>query len=787
MAEGVSQATEDMQTEFKNFMEAIRQRHERVNPCFMTGKGCVYTDQIDQTLEVRKKRGACSGFMVMPFRPRLRVFFQNCLRPFFYKNYGREPQSEAPGQSGTSGFALDRADDVSRPGIIICEGICKRIQESDFVVADISVPNDNVFYELGLAYGIGHKIVLIHQRNAEFGSTWAKYLRPGEAEHTECRVKEYDSLQMINREQFKVSQYVWKRTDVTGMEEQSNPEVLFLEMMADGNKEPDPPPTGMRDDDIRLSFRTHVMSDIGLALGRIASSLQEQEERHQSTIPHEYLDKIIGRHLDKAQIVEPGDPFEKTRERVDKCYCLIVRTGMDCHPMSYFWLGYGHARGKNVIPITQLVLEQADRDSREYQSSRQEIPGVNLPAHGTGAHKAKIADLAFDIRAQRHMTFDPLHPELLEHQLEQTLTEMIRVDFSEWSRKRFWAHLLGSRGEVSIITGGLHSEDHNREMIGDWDLRAASELTSYFSRHQYRPKIETPIYQPEFARRFDPGMTTERYIKQVTEEIQIAEKNCVVIASPDVNPLTEILLGRLNNVSDAQLFSSNLKVEDYPTAIIVYKRRKRQVRDKSAPAKEGRGKTQGTARAFYQEVVGNTETEARGFRSRGFARNEKKLQDYYGQNEYQRGANQPFHIYAQLVVAQNPFTKKDRPPRYVIILNGVSGPATFALTHVLTGGGNEEFESYKHSGFDPAASSESILNRFLGYMHDRNFTCIECVINVKVGEEPQREQAEQPESWPGESPRSFPGGAGATFDWRRILSWGLDADVLGTEIRQRPR
>ena len=141
-------------------------------------------------------------------------------------------------------------------------------------------------------------------------------------------------------------------------------------------------------------------------------------------------------------------------------------------------------------------------------------------------------------------------------------------------------------------------------MIGDWDLRAASELTSYFSRHQYRPKIETPIYQPEFARHFDPTMTTERYIEQVTKEIRIADKNCVVIASPDANPLTEILLGRLFGVSDAVLFSSKLRAEDYPNAIIVYKQRKGQAGDRDTATKVTPQSRSEAPRAFYSEVVG---------------------------------------------------------------------------------------------------------------------------------------------------------------------------------------
>ncbi len=763
----------------------------------MTGKGCVYTDQIDQALEERKNlEGASSGFMIMPFRPKLKVFFQNCLQPFFQANYGGPARLDAS-DAKESRFSLTRADDVSRPGIIICEGICKRIQESDFVIADISVPNDNVFYELGLAYGIDQKIALIHQRGAKFGQLWAKYLRADESgTRADTKVKEYDNLEFIKREDFKVSQYFWKRSDRARAGKPADPEILFFEMMNDGQKAPEPPPTEIDDTDISLSFRTHVMSDIGLALNSIAFALKEQQRRKKNIIPEEYIKEIISTHLDKAHIVEPSDPFEKTRDRVDNCYCLIVRTGKDCHPMSYFWLGYGHARGKNVIPITQLIVDgEADNSKAAQAKPEPRKPSKDeASSQPTNTEKGKIVDLAFDIRAQRHMTFDPLRPELLEHQLERTLTEMIRADFSEWSRRRFWAKLLGNRGEVSIITGGLHSEDHNREMIGDWDLRAASELTSYFSRHQYRPKIETPIYQPEFARKFDPEMTAAAYVEQVTKDIRIGDKNCVVIASPDVNPLTEILLGRLNKVPDSALFSDGFKPKSNTHAIIVYKQRKKaQPAGADHPATDGaRAASSDTAgrdskiakRAFYQEVTGNENVEQRGFLSEGFADDNTRMLPYYGQNEHQRLEGNHFHIYAQLIVARNPFTEAGRPPRYVIILNGVSGPATFALTHVLTGGGNEEFESYRESQFDPAASSESILNKLLPRMDDSGLGCIESVIKVRVGVNPRKEPTEVGERSP-KMPYRNTAGTGATFDWRRILSWELDRDVLGDEFRKR--
>jgi hypothetical protein len=541
-----------------------------------------------------------------------------------------------------------------------------------------------------------------------------------------------------------------------------------------GGKDEGPGTTTKKDPDIRLSFSEHVMSDIGLALNRIVTELRQQERDGRAVIPRDYLDAIIEGRLDRAIVIDPNDDFVVTRNRVDSSYCLIVRTGADCHSMAYFWLGYGHARGKNVIPITTLVPE--DEGAALLPPAGGQAADVRTTlVERSGRPRGKVEDLAFDIRAQRHMIFDSQRPELLERQLERTLSEMIRADFSQWSRRRFWTTLLGARGEVSIITGGLHSKDHNREMIGDWDLRAASELTSYFSRHQYRPKIETPIYQPELARGFDPELSTENYIRQVINEIRVGEKNCVVIASPDVNPFTEIMLGRLFGVADEALFSKLGRSDTPNAAFVVCKKRKKP----QNPAQDGTTGRDGTTahRAFYREEAGDEPVEKRGFLSNAFEHGHEALLDYYGQNEYEPD-RKAFQIYAQLIVARNPFTPENEPPRYVVILNGVSGPATFALTQVLTGGGNEDAESPRGNAFDAAGESESILNKFLPHLRKPDFRYIYTLVEVDVGEKPRHVDAAAGATATSSRRR---GGAGATSDWRSVLRWQLARGKLDRE------
>lgn len=57
-----------------------------------------------------------------------------------------------------------RADDVSLPGTITTD-IITRIMHSDYVVADVTYPNPNVFYELGLRHACRTGTVIIRDRS----------------------------------------------------------------------------------------------------------------------------------------------------------------------------------------------------------------------------------------------------------------------------------------------------------------------------------------------------------------------------------------------------------------------------------------------------------------------------------------------------------------------------------------------------------------------------------------------------------------------------------------------
>lgn len=58
-----------------------------------------------------------------------------------------------------------RADDIAMPGTITTD-IITRIMHSDYVVADVSYPNPNVFYELGLRHASRTGTIIIKDKDA---------------------------------------------------------------------------------------------------------------------------------------------------------------------------------------------------------------------------------------------------------------------------------------------------------------------------------------------------------------------------------------------------------------------------------------------------------------------------------------------------------------------------------------------------------------------------------------------------------------------------------------------
>ena len=71
-----------------------------------------------------------------------------------------KPEAEA------LGFIVMRIDEISGPGIIF-EDIKREIAEAKVLIAEITAPNQNVFYELGYAHALNKPTILLAQRGKE--------------------------------------------------------------------------------------------------------------------------------------------------------------------------------------------------------------------------------------------------------------------------------------------------------------------------------------------------------------------------------------------------------------------------------------------------------------------------------------------------------------------------------------------------------------------------------------------------------------------------------------------
>ena len=89
-------------------------------------------------------------FIGMPFRGHFEDVFE----------YGIKPTLEE------MGYSHWKADDHPHIIDLMCK-VCEGIQKSEFAIVDLSDWNPNVFFELGLCYGLGRKLVIIKREDSK--------------------------------------------------------------------------------------------------------------------------------------------------------------------------------------------------------------------------------------------------------------------------------------------------------------------------------------------------------------------------------------------------------------------------------------------------------------------------------------------------------------------------------------------------------------------------------------------------------------------------------------------
>ena len=148
--------------------------------CFITGQPCSHKTKIQRLREENHKKGILTTFVVMSFTGLGFSMYEMYVRELeaLIKSYCslkitkenceltvHDPSDKKKGSSfkhkEIAKVQFMRADLEVSTGHVVCNRVCDPIQQADIVVVDVSHPNPNVFYELGLALSMGKYVLPI--------------------------------------------------------------------------------------------------------------------------------------------------------------------------------------------------------------------------------------------------------------------------------------------------------------------------------------------------------------------------------------------------------------------------------------------------------------------------------------------------------------------------------------------------------------------------------------------------------------------------------------------------
>lgn len=718
-----------------------RFRPNVVKRCFITGKQCIFTNLICESRSDRlceqKTDKDLSVFVIIPFKANFETFYQWSLKPFL-RSLGIDEAN------------IRKADEIMDMGYIVCEKICKRIQQSDLIIADISVKNTNVFYELGLSYGLERPVMLIQKDNLGDENLLddprivnsLSYNHPIQS-FSRQKVFRYQGVEKLSETD--ISDYILTPPEKKTHQPMKTDKALKLSLLDFSIPQQTPPSkniTRKPSDDIQLDFQQIMIGAINAAMRQISDDLSSLNDVSSSDVDrthrreweqikdlfdlstfgpggsHSNDDPQSSKEKNDDNTINPGDDeartdrssfnpdfyeiqtinidgsqsFESITQQMESSFCTIVEVTpwADQSNLAYFWLGFCHSRGLNVIPVFKLKNKIELRESGN--------------------------KLAFDVRSLWFADFYEDEPYTFTKRFQEILTHLFLRDLPDRQKRDFWKR-FPPENELKVFTGAVHIQSLRREVVGDWDVRTVSELFSYLPsiRETALPTLITPFYSPEqaYKRNDERNVISDEleFVKKFNEGIdnQLKGSNAIIIASPDVNPVGEYFLTKIYQVSsNDQDYEPHIPFceyvqPDFNGYILVKNRKKDDIDERAAelgvPEKS-------FPRLFFREEIDqkNAPVQKRGFiHHQGTTDGKKYLEDYYSQDDSGSIVNgeRTFKLVAHLLIAKYP--PEDDDGNFVILLNGVSGPATFALAQILTGAGIDP------SNWDLNTHSEDML------------------------------------------------------------------------------
>jgi len=102
--------------------------------------------------------------------------------------------------ANTTNYKLIRADNLFEPSVII-DDIWREINKAEIIIADITIHNANVFYEIGIAHTLGKRVILIRKDDGQDAPFDIKLWRYYNYNLSPIKVKEFKEqmIALINK------------------------------------------------------------------------------------------------------------------------------------------------------------------------------------------------------------------------------------------------------------------------------------------------------------------------------------------------------------------------------------------------------------------------------------------------------------------------------------------------------------------------------------------------------------------------------------------------------------
>lgn len=471
--------------------------------CFISGEECQH----------HMKEDPKSVFVISPFGYPFDDIYKRGIVPYVGEICCGEVGVELPGEPNEGKdlkLQLSRADQAFQLGFIMCQRICRRIQNALFVIADVTRPNPNVFYELGLSYGLNKKIILIGQKSLSDAFTF------GLVKNNESYIQ-YRSLEDFNRKDMFVNAFKKPVVNVFGVS--ALPKAKILNIVNEEHSIKGLYHSILKEsiEDLKKGKNWEEMHYSSEEKGRNPGDRNDSEKQEESESKLKNDWEVATRSISfNSKIDEMISDFQDCKIAVvDSSFYGSRDT--DLNPYLFFCLGLGHGFQKEVVPLT------------------------NTPT------SANI--LPFDVRGLWHIFFRDL-----KQLKNQFMSIMPEID-CRWSdekknylHREIWDPIL-KEGDLYIMTcarddpGDKDKIRGPRTNIDKWDYTSVSEIAKFIGKNY--PNATVNIWPPRSKRSNEEinELGKDKVEKDVANDLN--DKNCIIIGSPDVSDYAEIVLAKL--------------------------------------------------------------------------------------------------------------------------------------------------------------------------------------------------------------------------------------------------